>query len=441
MKDSATRPRVTKPATRTLAIVMAGGSGSRLAPLTRWHAKPALPFGGQYRNIDFTLSNCVNSGIRRIAILTQYKAHSLIQHVCRGWGFLCPEVNEFVEVWPAQQRAGNGWYAGTADAIYQNLDLIVSHGADYVLVLAGDHIYKMDYLPMIQAHVDGGADLTVGCVEVPIEDACSFGVMGIGPNGWVQRFVEKPAAPQAVVPDTETALASMGIYVFDRERLTDCLRADAERAGSRHDFGFDVLPRLIDKGRVLAHVFRDDRNGVRAYWRDVGTLDQYWQANMELLADNPEMDLQDRSWPILTRAVQSAPPRFVAEGTAMRSIVSAGCWVAGRVEQSVLSVDCRVERNAIVEESVVLPNVEIGAGCRIRRAIIDSGCVIPSGTTIDGARSAGVGDQPISPKGVVLITAEVLGQKFGPRKATLQPTPVAAPEVQRGATVAQAAST
>ncbi len=393
---------------RTLAVVMAGGSGSRLGPLTRWHAKPALPFGGQYRNIDFTLSNCLNSGIRRMAILTQYKAHSLIQHVCRGWTLLDPDIDEFVEVWPAQQRAGDGWYAGTADAIYQNLDLIASHGADYVVVLAGDHIYQMDYLRMVKAHADSGADLTVGCVEVPVGDASSFGVMAVEPSGWVSRFDEKPRAPQPLPNDADRALASMGIYVFDRKRLFDCLSADAALVGSRHDFGHDIVPRMIRAGSVLAYPLRHPRGGP-GYWRDVGTLEQYWLAHMELLGDAPRLDLHDQSWPIRTHAVQGPPARFVADGFAQRSIVSAGCSVGGHIDRSVLSRNSRVQCGAVIEESVLLPDVEIGAGSRIRRAVVDSGCVIPAGTTIDGEEVTG------STNGVALVTAEHLEGAFGPR--------------------------
>jgi glucose-1-phosphate adenylyltransferase len=379
-------------ARQALAVIMAGGSGTRLGELTSRHSKPALPFGGQYRNIDFPLSNCINSGIRRITLLTQYKAHSLIQHVQQGWSFLRPDLGEFVELWPAQQRCGESWYAGTADAVYQNIDLIAHHRPEYVLVLAGDHVYKMDYVDMLEAHVCSGADVTVGCVQVPLAEARSFGVMSVDEEGWVSRFDEKPARPVPMPGDPATALASMGIYVFGRRFLAECLSADARNPRSNRDFGRDVLPSLIGRRGVLAYAFGADGSR-RAYWRDVGTVDSYWRANMELLEDDPPLDLHDRYWPIRTHQPQSPPPRFIGEGVAVRSIVSGGCAIAGRVQRSVLSTNCCVRQGAVVESSVVLPDVEIGRNCRIRGAIIDHGCVVPDGMVIgdDAFGEDGVG--------------------------------------------------
>lgn len=395
---------------------MAGGHGTRLGELTRWHAKPALPFGGQYRNIDFPLSNCINSDIRRVGILTQYMAHSLIRHVQRGWTFLAPELGELIEVWPAQQRRGRGWYAGTADAVYQNIDLIEQHAPEHVLVLAGDHVYKMDYAAMLDTHVAAAANVTVGCVEVPVEEAGSFGVMGVDPASRVVRFDEKPGDPVPMPSDPSVALASMGIYVFERAFLVECLEADAADPESGHDFGHDVLPAVIGDARVVAHAFRD-RHGRGAYWRDIGTVDSYWRAHMELLAESPALDFHDESWPLRTHQPSCAPPRFVGAGTARSSIVSNGCHVAGSVERSVLSTRCRVETGASVAQSVVLPGARIGRDCRIRRAIVDSGCVIPDGTVIGDDLLTAAESYHISPRGVVLVTDDMLesARAGGPR--------------------------
>lgn len=396
------------PSQQTLAIVMAGGNGTRLGELTRWHSKPALPFAGQYRNIDFPLSNCVNSGIRRIALATQYKAHSLIQHVHLGWSFLRPEVGEFIELWPAQQRCGNGWYAGTADAIYQNLDLIDAHGPEYILILAGDHIYKMDYRAMLHEHIANGADVTVGCVEVPVASASAFGIIETDAHGWITRFDEKPVNPSASPKHSGMALASMGIYVFDRDFLVRCLRHDAADTASRHDFGRNVLPSAVGTSHVLAHAFRDPRDGSPAYWRDVGTIDSYWHANMELLDENPPLALHDSHWPIWTHQSQCPPPIFVGAGTALRSIVSGGCRVAGTVEHSVLSQGCSIGAGAAVESSVLLPNATIGRNCRIRRAIVESGCTVPDGLDLGDDLYAAAELCRFSADGVALITSEAI---------------------------------
>lgn len=402
----------------TLALVMAGGAGRRLEPLTRWHAKPALPFAGQYRNVDFPLSNCVNSGIRQIALLTQYKAHSLIQHVQQGWGFLRPELGEFIELWPAQQRAGQSWYAGTADAVHQNLDLIEELAPRHVLVLAGDHVYRMDYHAMLEAHVARGAAITIGCVEVPLAQATAFGVMSVDAAGWVESFAEKPALPTPLPNDSTTALASMGIYVFDRALLTHCLRTDAANPRSGHDFGHDVLPWAIEHLAVAAYAFRDPGTGRQAYWRDVGTVDSYWGANMELLAESPELDLYDERWPLWTCQPHAPPPRFIGDGVARRSIVSGGCSVAGRLEESVLAPNCRVDSGARVVASVVLGGVEIGRNARIRNAILDAGTQIPDGVVIGEDPLADRELYEVSPRGVVVVTAEMLERSRLARPAT-----------------------
>ena len=403
------------PAARTLAIVLAGGNGTRLGELTRWHAKPALPFAGQYRNIDFTLSNCVNSGTRRIAVLTQYKAHSLIQHIRRGWSFLPAETGEFIEIWPAQQRRGNAWYGGTADAVYQNLDLIDAHGPEYVLVLAGDHIYKMDYVRMLAAHAQAGADVTVGCVEVPLAEASSFGVVEIDTSNRIRRFDEKPKRPQPMQLRADCALASMGIYVFNRHLLSDYLTQDAADPVSRHDFGRDILPRLLAGGtRMQAHLFRDPATGRSAYWRDVGTVENYWRAHMDLLADQPRIDLNDDTWPIRTDRPRTPPVRFVGQGHARRSIVSGGCIVGGCLDRSVLSMNCRVMRGAVVESSVLLPNVEIGSGCLISGAVIGPGCRIPDGSIIGRSLVPGLPFDDTMSSRVTLVTDEGLARKTRP---------------------------
>jgi glucose-1-phosphate adenylyltransferase len=394
-------------AQRTLAVVLAGGNGTRLGDLTRWHSKPALPFGGQYCNIDFPLSNCVNSGIRRIALLTQYKAHSLIQHVQQGWSFLRRELGEFVDVWPAQQRTGKDWYSGTADAIRQNLDLLDDLAPEYVLVLAGDHVYRMDYLEMIDAHARGGAGITVGAVEVPLATASEFGIMQIDGARRVLRFDEKPAEPMPLPHNPNAALASMGIYAFTTQQLVALLRADAANPKSKHDFGRDILPAAVNTIGVAAHLLRDPGTGRAGYWRDVGTIDSYWRANMELLGEPPAFDLHDRRWPLWTRQASSPPPQFVGAGLAQRSIVSAGCRVAGRVERSVLSLGCTVHPGASVEASVLLPNVVVGRNCRIRHAVIDRDVVLPDGTVI-GETSSDASCYHVSPGDIRLLTATML---------------------------------
>jgi glucose-1-phosphate adenylyltransferase len=401
----------------TLALVLAGGRGSRLAALTDWRAKPAVPFGGKFRIIDFTLSNCLNSGVRRIAVLTQYKSHSLILHIQKGWGFLRGEFNEFIELLPAQQRVSEtAWYAGTADAVYQNIDIIRSHSPSYVMVLAGDHVYKMDYGPMLAAHVESGADITVGCIEVPVEQARSFGVMAVDAEWNVTRFSEKPRAPEPIPGKSGIALASMGIYVFGTGFLMDELMRDAADLESTHDFGRNIIPGAVGRCKVRAYSFLAAGGAAQGYWRDVGTVDSYWQANMELIEVEPELNLYDRDWPIWTYQEQLPPAKFVFDdadrrGTALNSMVAGGCIVAGAsVRRSVLFPNVQVEPHSDVDESVVLPNVRIGKSCRIRRTVLDKGCDVRDNFVIGFDRERDSRLFHVTPGGITLVTPDMLGQ-------------------------------
>jgi glucose-1-phosphate adenylyltransferase len=402
----------------TLALVLAGGRGSRLQQLTLWRAKPAVPFGGKFRIIDFPLSNCMNSGIRMIGVITQYKAHSLIQHIQQGWGFLRGEFGEFIELLPAQQRIEPSWYAGTADAVYQNLDIIRTHKPEYVLILAGDHVYKMDYGPMIAHHVERGADMTVGCIEVPLEQARAFGVMSVREDGRVFEFNEKPSSPHRMPGSTDMALASMGIYVFNTNFLYEQLIKDADEAHSTHDFGHDIIPELIKKYRVFSYPFRESQSGQSAYWRDVGTVDAFWEANLELIGVLPELNLYDEEWPIWTYQEQLPPAKFVFDdddrrGMAVDSMVSGGCLISGAtVRHSLLFSNVRVKSYTVLEDVVALPNVRIGRNCRIKHAVIDKGCEIPDGMIIGENNHEDEARFHISPRGVVLVTPEMLGQEF-----------------------------
>ena len=398
----------------TMAIIMAGGRGVRLRQLTAHQSKPAMPFGGKYRIIDFSLSNCMNSGIRQILVLTQYKAHSLIQHLRRGWGFLRGEMGEFVDIVPAQQQLGDWWYRGTADAVYQNLDLIRDHQPDTLLILAGDHVYKMDYGPLIAFHKERGADITVGGVQVPLSEACEFGVMTIDEESRIVRFDEKPAQPQPMPGHTDAALASMGIYVFGREFLAERLEEDAADPDSDHDFGRNIIPSAIARYRVFAYPFEDVETRAQAYWRDVGTLDGYYDANMELIHVSPELNLYDEKWPIWTYQEQVPSAKFVLDedgrrGLAINSMVAGGCIVSGAaVRESLLSVGVLVDERSDIYRSVLLPHVSVGRGCRIRGAIIDEGCVIRDGTVIGEDPAADAERFHISKRGVVLVTREML---------------------------------
>ena len=403
----------------TLALILAGGRGSRLKQLTTWRSKPSVPFGGKFRIIDFPLSNCMNSGIRRVGVLTQYKSHSLNLHVQKGWGFLRGEFGEFIELLPAQQRIDEtSWYTGTANAVFQNLDIIRNHDPRYVLLLAGDHIYKMDYGPMIAAHVSSGADMTVGCIEVPLGEASAFGVMSIDTNNRITKFVEKPKDPEPMPGAPELALASMGIYVFNTALLYELLIRDADTPRSSHDFGKDIIPSTIGKYRVVAYPFRDPHTGKRAYWRDVGTIDAYWRANMELTGVTPELNLYDKEWPIWTYQEQLPPAKFIfndegRRGIAIDSMISGGCVISGAtVRRSLLFSNVRVESYSLVDDSVILPNVTIGERCRLRKVVIDKGCIIPDGLVVGEDRDADRQRFDISPDGVVVISPEMLGQEL-----------------------------
>ena len=402
----------------TLALILAGGRGSRLEDLTKWRAKPAVPFGGKFRIIDFTLSNCMNSGIRRIGVLTQYKAHSLIRHIQKGWGFLRGEFEEFVELLPAQQQVENCWYRGTADAVYQNLDIILNHGPAYILVLAADHIYKMDYGPMIASHVENEADLTIGCIEVPLASASAFGVMSLGPDDRVLEFTEKPLHPHAMPGKPEVAMVSMGIYIFNTAFLLEELIRDANLdEDSTHDFGRDVIPHAIQRNRVFAYPLRQGGNDRKAYWRDVGTVDAYWQANLELTNVTPELNLYDKDWPIWTYQEQSPPCKFVFDdddrrGVAIDSIVSSGSIISGaNVKRSVLFNDVLVESGSVIRDSVILHGARIGKHCRLSKTILDNGVKLPDGTIIGENPEHDRQHFHVSPGGVVLVTPEMLEQR------------------------------
>jgi glucose-1-phosphate adenylyltransferase len=398
-----------------LAVIMAGGRGERLRHLTVHRCKPATPFGGKFRIIDFVLSNCVNSGIRQISILTQYKAQSLIQHVQRGWSYLRGEFGEFVEVLPAQQQLGPVWYRGTADAVHQNIELIASHRPKHVLVLAGDHIYKMDYGPMIAYHVEKGADITVGVVEVPAAESRSYGVLTTTEWNRVTRFAEKPAVPDTLPTRPQAILASMGIYVFNMQLLQSLLAADAASESSAHDFGKNVLPDAIAAGRqVFAYPFQDVKTRAQSYWRDVGTIDAYYDANLELVHVRPELNIYDHDWPIWTYQVQQPPAKFVLDedgrrGTAINSMISGGCIVSGAVvRESLMFSNVRIEERSSVYRAVLLPNAEVGRGCVINGAVIDEGCEIPDGMQIGVDRAADAGRFHVTGKGVVLVTPDML---------------------------------
>jgi glucose-1-phosphate adenylyltransferase len=376
-----------------MAYVLAGGRGSRLMELTDKRAKPAVFFGGKTRIIDFALSNALNSGIRRLGVATQYKAHSLIRHLQRGWTFFRPERNESFDILPASQRVSESqWYTGTADAVYQNIDIIQSYSPSHIIILAGDHVYKMDYELMLQQHVDQGADVTVGCLEVPRMDATGFGVMHVDADDRIVTFLEKPKDPPAMPDNPDMALASMGIYVFTTKFLFDLLRRDANDQTSSHDFGKDLIPWVVRNGKAVAHRFTKScvrsHNETKAYWRDVGTVDAYWEANIDLTEIVPALDLYDKDWPIWTYSELTPPAKFVHDedgrrGYAVSSLVSGGCIVSGAaLKRSLLFSGVRINSYSDVEDAVVLPTVEIGRHVRIRRAVIDRGVKIPEGMVI-----------------------------------------------------------
>ena len=404
----------------TLALILAGGRGSRLHELTGWRAKPALYFGGKYRIIDFTLSNCLNSGIRRMGVLTQYKAHSLVRHLVHGWSWFQAGAGtkEFVEILPASQRVGGEWYRGTADAVYQNLDIIRTHDPKFVLILSGDHIYKMDYGPFLAAHAERKADMTICCIEMPIEEAAGqFGVMTVDETGRIIAFDEKPEKPNPVPGNPGYCLASMGNYVFNTEFLYEQVIKDADTPGTQHDFGRNVIPSIIDDYQVYAYAFRDPETGEQAYWRDVGTLQAYWEANMELVSVVPQLNLYDQTWPVYTHQIQSPPAKFIFDdsdrrGEAIQSMVSGGCVISGaRIYHSLLFSRVYAQSYSTVTDSVILPDVEIGEGCRIKKAIIDAGAKIAPGTVIgedaDADRKRGF---RVTKSGLTLVTPDMLGQ-------------------------------
>jgi glucose-1-phosphate adenylyltransferase len=375
-----------------MAYVLAGGRGSRLLEMTDTRAKPAVYFGGKSRIIDFALSNAVNSGIRRIGVATQYKAHSLIRHLQRGWNFFRHERNEGFDILPASQRSGESWYAGTADAVYQNIDIIEAYDPEYIVVLAGDHVYKMDYARMLVQHAEQGADVTVGCIEVPRMEAVGFGVMHVDHSDRIMAFVEKPADPPAMPDNPDMALASMGIYVFRTRFLIEQLHRDAADPHSSRDFGKDIIPYLVQHGKAVAHRFTQScvMSGAEreAYWRDVGTLDAYWEANIDLTAIMPALDIYDRDWPIWTYAEITPPAKFVHEevgrrGEAISSLVSGGCIVSGSfLRQSLLFTGVHVHSFARVEHAVILPEADIGRGARLSHVIVEKGVRIPAGLVV-----------------------------------------------------------
>ena len=407
---------------KCVALVLAGGRGSRLKQLTDRRAKPAVHFGGKFRIIDFALSNCVNSGMRRIAVVTQYKSHSLLRHIQRGWSFMRSELNEFVDLLPAQQRTGEEhWYRGTADAVYQNLDIIRSAvPPEYIVVLAGDHIYKMDYSLMVADHIRGGRGVTVGCLEVPRMEAVAFGVMAVDEQRRIVEFVEKPADPPAMPGHPDTALASMGIYVFSADYLYKLLEEDVADEQSAHDFGHNIIPRAVKEGQALAHPFSMSCIANPAhegsYWRDVGTVEAFWEANLDLASPLPALDMYDRSWPIWTYQEQLPPAKFVHDdegrrGTAVNSLVSGGCIVSGaHVSNSVLFSNVLARSFAKIDQAVVLPNVTIGRHCRISRVVIDRRCVLPEGLVVGEDPELDAKRFYRTEGGVVLITREMLAK-------------------------------
>lgn len=403
---------------RAVALVLAGGRGGRLKQLTDKRSKPAVYFGGKFRIVDFALSNCLNSNIRRIGVVTQYKSHSLLRHLQRGWAFMKSELNEFIDLLPAQQRIDEStWYRGTADAVYQNLDIIRAYRPEFIVVLAGDHIYKMDYGRMLEFHVTKGAQCTVGCIEVPRSEATAFGVMDVDGHGRIVSFVEKPADPPAMPGKPDASLASMGIYVFNANYLYQELARDLDDPASSHDFGKDIIPGAVRQGVAWAQSFAEScvvsAPGEPPYWRDVGTIDAYWEANIDLTATKPQLDLYDTNWPIWTWQEQLPPAKFVhnepgRRGLAVESMVSGGCITSGELYRSLLFSKCRVHSYSSVNWSVLLPSVEVGRRVRLNRAVVDRGCVIPDGLV--------VGDDPIEDArrfnrtdgGITLICAEML---------------------------------
>ena len=408
---------------RAMALILAGGRGSRLKQLTDTRCKPAVYFGGHFRIVDFVLSNCMNSGLRRIGVLTQYKSHSLLRHLQRGWNFLKSEMHEFVDLIPAQQRVDEEvWYRGTADAVYQSLDIIKANKPEYVVILAGDHIYKMDYARMLADHALSGAGVTGGCIEVDRQEAKAFGVMAIDENKKVTSFVEKPEDPPAMPGKPDRSLASMGIYIFTADYLYRMLDEDIALEGSSHDFGKDIIPKAVGEGQVVAHFFQDscvyNSEKAPAYWRDVGTIDAYWEANIDLTATVPELNLYDRAWPIWTYQEQLPPAKFVhneanRRGEAIESSVSAGCILSGSVHNSLLFSNCRVHSYTQIHGAVLLPEVQVGRNVRLTKVVVDRGCRIPDGLVVGEDPDDDARRFYRSEGGVTLITPRMLEKLQG----------------------------
>lgn len=405
---------------RTFTFVLAGGRGSRLMQMTDIRCKPAVYFGGKFRIIDFALSNCLNSGLRRIGVLTQYKSHSLLRHLQRGWAFLKSELNEFIDIIPAQQRINEtSWYQGTADAVFQNLDIVRGYGAEFIVVLAGDHVYKMDYSRMLRDHVSKGAPCTVACIAVPREQASGFGVMTVDASMRITDFVEKPADPPPMRGRPDQALASMGIYVFNAAYLYELLERDSVDPGSSHDFGKDIIPAAVARGHVAAHPFELScvgyQPGTEPYWRDVGTIESYWEANIDLTATVPALDMYDTSWPIWTYQAQLPPAKFVhnwndRRGMAIESVVSGGCIVSGTLNLSLLFSSVRVHSYARVESSVLLPSVEIGRNARLTKCIVDHASKIPDDTVIGEDPDEDARRFSRTESGITLVTPPMLAR-------------------------------
>jgi len=403
----------------TLALVLAGGRGSRLMHLTESQSKPAVPFAGKFRIIDFPLSNCLNSGIRRIGVATQYKAHTLIQHIQHGWGFLRAELQEFVEIWPAQQQTEDEtWYRGTADAVYQNINIIKGHAPEYVLILAGDHIYKQDYSRLITHHIASGADVTVSCIEVPREEAKGFGVVDVDADDNIRGFLEKPNDPPTIPGYPDTSFASMGLYVFNAEFLYEQLNRDQKLEGSTNDFGNDIIPYLVGRCKLVAHRFSDScvvsEGHSGSYWRDVGTLDAYWEANLDLTQVTPALDLYDTHWPIWTYQEHWPAAKFIfntdeRRGMAVDSLVSGGCVVSGGlVDRSLLFSNVRVNSYAEVKQSVILPDCDIGRNARLSKVVMAKNCRIPQGMVIGEDAEEDARRFYRSSGGVTLVTPSML---------------------------------
>lgn len=405
---------------KAMALVLAGGRGSRLYNLTDTRAKPAVYFGGKFRIIDFALSNCLNSGIRRIGVVTQYKSHSLLRHLQRGWGFLRGELNEFIDLLPAQQRVDEyHWYRGTADAVYQNIDILRSYDPKYVIVLAGDHIYKMDYSIMLRDHAQSGYKCTVGCVEIDKEEAYAFGIMGIDENRKITSFIEKPKKNAPTIPGTtDRCYASMGIYIFNSDYLYDLLEEDIANKESSHDFGKDIIPRIVRENQALAHPFSMScvprGEGIEPYWRDVGTIDAFWEANLDLAANMPELNIYDKDWPVWTAQEQLPPAKFVPDrkgkhGVITNTLAASGCIVLGsEISKSLMFSNVRISSNCVIDQCVIMPEVVVGENCRLKKVVIDKGCDIPAGMVIGEDPKEDAKNFYRTDKGVVLVTKKMI---------------------------------